>query len=46
MQFYKARNDNVACTMIGAWLVELYLHERERNVIRKLIGIFHHVSAK
>ncbi len=32
MQYYKARNDNVACTMIGAWLVELYLHERERNV--------------
>mmetsp|Transcript_14754 Transcript_14754/g.17176 ORF Transcript_14754/g.17176 Transcript_14754/m.17176 type:complete len:1477 (+) Transcript_14754:97-4527(+) len=31
MQFYKARNDNVACTMIGAWLVELYLHERERH---------------
>jgi hypothetical protein len=30
MQYYKARNDNVACTMIGAWLVELYLHERER----------------
>ncbi len=31
MHFYKARNDNVACTMVGAWLVELYLHERERN---------------
>ncbi len=31
MQYYKARNDNVACTMLGAWLVELYLHERERN---------------
>jgi hypothetical protein len=25
----KARNDSVACTMIGAWLAELYLHERE-----------------
>lgn len=31
MQYYKARNDNVVCTMLGAWLVELYLHERERN---------------
>ena len=31
MQYYRARNDNVVCTMIGAWLVELYLHERERN---------------
>lgn len=27
----KSRNDGVACTMIGAWLVELYLHEREHN---------------
>jgi hypothetical protein len=27
----KARNDSVACTMIGAWLVELYLHEREHS---------------
>jgi vacuolar protein sorting-associated protein 18 len=25
----KARNDNVACTMIGAWLTELYLYEQE-----------------
>ena len=27
----KARNDSVACTMIGAWLVELYLHQRESS---------------
>jgi len=27
----KARNDGVACTMIGAWLVELHLHEREHS---------------
>jgi hypothetical protein len=31
MQYYKTRNDNVACTMLGSWLVELYLHEREKN---------------
>ena len=32
----KARNDSVACTMIGAWLVELYLHEQESTVDDKV----------
>lgn len=31
MRAAKSRNDSVACTMIGAWLVELYLHEREHG---------------
>jgi hypothetical protein len=31
MRMAKSRNDSVACTMIGAWLVELYLHEREHG---------------
>ena len=31
MRSAKARNDGVACTMIGAWLVELHLHEREHG---------------
>ena len=25
------RSDSVQCTMLGAWLVELYLHEKERE---------------
>jgi len=29
MRSSKTSNDSVACTMIGAWLVELLLHERE-----------------
>lgn len=29
MRWSKTSNDNVACTMIGSWLVELFLHERE-----------------
>jgi len=31
MRSAKARNDGVACTMIGAWLAELFLHEKERH---------------
>jgi hypothetical protein len=31
MRSAKARNDSVACTMLGAWLVELYLNEREQG---------------
>ena len=31
MRSAKSRNDGVACTMIGAWLVELYLHEQEHS---------------
>ena len=31
MRLAKARNDSVACTMLGAWLVELYLNEREQD---------------
>lgn len=27
----KAKNDSVVCTMLGAWLTELHLHERERD---------------
>ena len=31
MRAAKSRNDGVACTMIGSWLVELYLHEQGRG---------------
>lgn len=31
MRVGKMNDDGVACTMIGAWLTELYLHERERS---------------
>ena len=29
LRIAKARNDNVACTMIGAWLTELFLDEQD-----------------
>lgn len=32
MRTAKARGDRVACTMIGAWLLELFLHEREQGL--------------
>lgn len=31
MRVAKMNDDGVVCTMIGAWLAELYLHERERS---------------
>ena len=31
MRVGKMNDDGVVCTMIGAWLAELYLHERERS---------------
>jgi hypothetical protein len=31
MRVGKLNDDGVVCTMIGAWLVELYLNERERG---------------
>ena len=31
MRAGKNNNDNMTCTMIGAWLTELYLHEREHS---------------
>uniref|UniRef100_A0A7S1YDZ5 Pep3/Vps18 RING C-terminal domain-containing protein n=1 Tax=Grammatophora oceanica TaxID=210454 RepID=A0A7S1YDZ5_9STRA len=31
MRVSKLNDDSVICTMIGAWLAELYLHERERG---------------
>jgi hypothetical protein len=31
MRVAKMNDDGVACTMVGAWLAELYLHERERS---------------
>ena len=31
MKVAKAKNDSMVCTMLGAWLTELHLHERERD---------------
>lgn len=31
MRVARMSDDNVTCTMIGAWLTELHLHERERT---------------
>ena len=36
MRVAKMSDDGVVCTMIGAWLVELYLHERERSSMSSL----------
>eukprot|EP00957_Ditylum_brightwellii_P153531 11685791-Ditylum_brightwellii.AAC.1 len=31
MRIAKSQNDGVVCAMIGAWLTELHLHEREKG---------------
>jgi len=31
MKVAKSKNDSVICTMLGAWLTELHLHERQRD---------------
>jgi homoserine acetyltransferase len=36
MRVAKMNDDGVVCTMIGAWLAELYLHERERSTTSAL----------
>ena len=36
MRVAKMSDDGVVCTMIGAWLAELYLHERERSAASAL----------
>jgi hypothetical protein len=36
MRAAKMNDDGVVCTMIGAWLAELYLHERERSTTSAL----------
>lgn len=36
MRVAKMNDDGVVCTMIGAWLAELYLHERERSATSAL----------
>jgi hypothetical protein len=33
MRVARMNDDNVTCTMIGAWLTELHLHERERTAM-------------
>ena len=36
MRVGKMNNDKMTCTMIGAWLAELYLHERDTSSSAKL----------
>ena len=36
MRVGKMNNDKMTCTMIGAWLAELYLHERDSSPSAKL----------
>lgn len=36
MRVAKMNDDGVVCTMVGAWLAELYLHERERSATSAL----------
>lgn len=36
MRVGKNNNDKMTCTMIGAWLTELYLHERDSSPTAKL----------
>jgi len=40
MRVGKLNDDSVTCTMIGAWLTELYLHERERGQ-QKHLALLH-----
>lgn len=40
MSMGKLNDDSVTCTMIGAWLTELYLHERERGQ-QKHLALLH-----
>lgn len=40
MRMGKLNDDLVTCTMIGAWLTELYLHERERGQ-QKHLALLH-----
>jgi hypothetical protein len=35
MRIGKNNNDKMSCTMIGAWLTELYLHERDSSPVVK-----------
>ena len=39
MRQAKSRGDDVSCTMMGAWLAELHLHERERGAVATVIAV-------
>ena len=46
MRVAKMNDDGVVCTMIGAWLAELFLHERERSTTSALGLATHKKNAR